>query len=119
MSAGKSANKHLALETWKINMQDILMAINQMERNYFNRSMRFITDPDAIKKIRIGTLAHLDDCQSFSEARIVNPPYVTESGVYVKRNCGYCIVDYGDVSAQEYIKQYYTGDENRSIGEIL
>jgi len=100
------ANNDLALETWKTNMQDTLMAINQMEGECFDGMF----DDDLMKTIRDGWLDHLDDCQSFSGPRIVYPPYVMNPGVYVKRNGVYRGVDYGDVSPQEYITQYYTSE---------
>ena len=56
-----AANNHLALETWKTNMQDTLIAINQRKGNYFDGMF----DDDFMKTIRDGWLEHLDDCQSF------------------------------------------------------
>tara|TARA_Y100000741_G_scaffold193936_1_gene147510 strand:- start:348 stop:686 length:339 start_codon:yes stop_codon:yes gene_type:complete len=108
MSAGKSANKHLALEEWKRKMQDTLNEIPNTDVN-----------PEESKDL----YDYFDRCQSWSLPRIrtiaesgIRMVFVLEKGMLrmAERTTGGI-----KTTPDRYLKEYYTGDLNRGIGQVL
>ena len=105
MPAGKSANKHHALETWKTNMQPTLCELN---------AQRDLVLDDLSDEVMMGWLSYLDLCQEFTGPRITTlypsgwcAVFVRERGQLrmAERETGGITV-----SPQAYIKAYYSDD---------
>ena len=121
MSAGKSANKHLALETWKTNMQGTFRLI--LNKSALHRRLQ----TDAFFLAHYNPKAQMIALDKFE--RGLSGPRMKRVRQYYTAivegpdKCG----DFQDeilwikdnlIHHQE-IRQYYTGDVNRAIGQIL
>ena len=113
MCAGKSANKHHALEEWKAKIMAVtenidIMAGAQQRRflahHNFEKHFRYMTPPPVTVRLIIG-------CHSGVTNTYVYNPKIRVWRVPVDRPCG--------TDAKKFIREYYTGDNDREIGQQM
>jgi hypothetical protein len=124
MSAGKSANKHLALDEWKRKMQSTFRILNKSTlHRRLQTDAQFLAhyNPKAQLRAQMIALDKFERGLMGPRMKRVRQYYTTIVGG--PEECG----DFQDeilwikdnlIQHQE-IRQYYTGDVNRAIGQIL
>ena len=109
---GKSANKHLALEEWKAKIVVATENIDIMARvhirrfnvmNAFNGHFRYMAPPPITVRLIVG-------CHSGVTNTYVYNPEIRAWRVPPHTPCA--------EEAKKFIREYYTDDEDREIGQM-
>tara|TARA_Y100000768_G_C23985659_1_gene688684 strand:+ start:4045 stop:4440 length:396 start_codon:yes stop_codon:yes gene_type:complete len=127
MSGGKSASNLKPFHRWKLKMKPVLQQINGCELCYPAILKPTWNDHEGVAGIglsRINAYQHIDRLTTFSGPVLKDwtikekTPYYIVS-VIIK---GLCYVDNNAKKSrktkEEYLREYYTGDVNRAIGEV-
>ena len=115
MMAKKTANKHQSLEIWKLNIKKCLNELVSRPDEYVG------IDAEVIEDIKNDLFDYCDRCHRFAGPRIHIMPTTGQQTVFVKkRSVLHAIPEQlqSGFSPQCYIRDYYTGDRNRAIGQM-